>query len=152
MAYLHPNERLNVSTLDGWSDFILLEPLPFRLLDGRLLRGRAGATTDGLSSPKWVKCDLQTTNSFFPTVSHDNFYRGDIEESFDDGATWQPWEPWQYDKSYADAALAELAEANFVPIQEIALLKTAVVDFGQTAWDNDAKLRNTKKTELPATA
>lgn len=145
MAYLHPNQRLTVSTLDGWSEFILLEPLPFRMRDGRLLRSRAGASTDGLSSPKFIKCDLQSTNSFFPTVSHDSFYRGDIEESFDDGATWTAWQPEQYTKEYADNALEELAYDNFVPVAEIMLLKTAVVEFGQAAWDKDAGLRNTIK-------
>lgn len=146
MAYLHPNDRLKVSTLDGYSDFILLEPLPFRLSDGRLLRSRASAQTDGLSSPKFVKCDLQSSNSFFPTVSHDSFYRGDIEESHDDGATWVAWAPDQYTKEYADNALKELAYDNFVPPAEVILLYEAVKNFGQSAWDGDAKVRNTPKS------
>lgn len=145
MAYLHPNSRLNVSTLNGWSDLILLEPLPFRMRDGRLLRSRMGANTDGLSSPKFIKCDLQSTNSFFPTVSHDSFYRGDIEESLDDGVTWAAWKPEQYSKAYADNALQELAYDNFVPPNEIRLLYEAVTLFGQAAWDADAVARNTPK-------
>lgn len=142
MPFLHPNERLKVSTLDGWSDFRLLEPLPWRMRDGRLLRGRAGASTDGLSSQKWNKCYLQSTNSFFPTVAHDNWYRGDIEESIDNGLTWIPWTPAQYRKTDADQALRELAEDNDVPLAEVMLLVEAVVNFGQAAWDGDAQFRN----------
>ena len=142
MGFLHPNERLNVSTLNGWSDFILLECLPFRMRDGRLLRVRAGATTDGLSSPKFVKCDLQSNFSFFPTVAHDGFYRGYIEESFDGGMTWIAWKPEQYNKTYADEALKELAQDNYVPMHEVDALYCAVHFLGQSAWDQDASLRN----------
>jgi len=142
MPFLHPNERLKVSTLDGWSDFILLEPLPWRMRDGRLLRSRAGANTDGLSSPKFIKFDLQSTNSFFPTVAHDAWYRGDIEESFDNGATWTAWQPEQYRKLDADLALHDLALDNGVPPAEVMLLVEAVVNFGQAAWDGDAAERN----------
>lgn len=145
MPYLHPNERLAVATLDGWSDFIMLAPLPWRMRDGRLLRGRKGAGTDGLSGQKWNKLYLQSTNSFFPTVTHDNWYRGDIEESFDNGLTWMAWKPEQYVKAHADAALRELAEDNGVPEAEITLLVDAVVEFGQAAWDADAAQRNTIK-------
>lgn len=153
MSFLRPNARLIVSTFDGWSDFIVFhqegaapgDGLPWRMRDGRLLRGRTGAATDGLSSPKWIKCDLQSTNSFFLTVAHDNWYRGDIEESTDNGLTWVPWKPGQYIKSEADAALRELAEDNFVPQHEIDLLVAAVVEFGQSAWDGDAKFRNQPK-------
>ena len=147
MAFLHPNARLNVATLDGWSDFVLLEPLPFRWR-GRLLRVRAGASTDGLSSPKFVKCDLQSTNSFFPAVAHDGFYRGYIDESLDGGVTWTPWKLEQYVKADADCALAELCEDNFVPPWEAQAIYQAVHECGQAAWDQDALLRaaNCKKT------
>ncbi len=45
-------------------------------------------------------------------------------------------------KRDADAALRELAEDNFVPPAEIALLVAAVVNCGQAAWEADAKYRN----------
>lgn len=142
MAYLRPNSRLNVSTLDGWSDFILLQRLPWHMRDGRLLSSTIGANTDGLSSPKFIKCNLQSTNSFFPTISHDSFYRGDIDESKDEGLTWLPWKPEQYTKQLADQSLKELCEDNFVPQKEIDLIVSAVVEFGQSAWDNDSVSRN----------
>ncbi len=142
MPYIRPNSRLNVSTLDGWSDFILLDRLAWRMRDGRLLSSTIGANTDGLSSPKFVKCNLQSTNSFFPTVSHDSWYRGDIDESFDNGVTWIPWKPHQYIKKDADLALKELSEDNFVPKEEIDIIVGAVVKFGQSAWDGDSILRN----------
>ena len=127
--------------MDGWSDFIQLEPLPWRMRDGRLLRSRTGSGTDGLSSPKFVKCDLQSTNSFFPTVSHDAWYRGNIEESFDNGATWTAWTPAQYVKAEADQALRELATDNDVPAAEVNLLFEAVSRFGDAAWTADAAAR-----------
>jgi hypothetical protein len=141
VPYLHPNERLVVSTLDGWSDFILMQPLPLRTRAGRLLRGRIGATTDGLSSPKFCKCDLQSTNSFFPTVTHDNAYRGDLEESLDGGVTWQAI---RLTKDESDNLLLELCEDNFVPPLEAQAIYQAVYEFGQAAWDNDAALRDAK--------
>lgn len=142
MGFLRPNDRLNVSTLTGWSDFLLLAPLVFQWR-GRLLRVRTGASTDGLSSPKWIKCDLQSTNSFFPTVAHDGFYRGDIEESLDAGKTWNRV---SFEKSEADVALHDLCVDNFVPYDVIELIVTAVVEFGQNAWDADAALRNRPNT------
>jgi len=143
VSFIKPNDRLNVSTLSGWDDFITLEPLPFRMRDGRLLRARAGTHSDGLSSPKFVKCDLQSTNSFFPTVAHDAFFRGYIEESFDDGKTWVAWTPEQYNFDYANDALKELAYDNFVPQTEVSILHAAVSSvFGKKAWDEDAGERN----------
>jgi|GEM_PF-4682673 len=139
MPYLAPNKRLNVSTLDGWSDFTLLEPLPLKTRAGRLLRSRVGAGTDGLSGPKFIKCDLQSGNSFFPAVTHDGAYRGDLEESLDDGATWFPV---QFTKAEADDLLRELCEDNFVPPWEAMAIYDAVAKFGQSAWDADAPLRN----------
>lgn len=138
MPFLHPNEPLKIATLNGF-DGVLLEPLPFRLRCGRLLRVRTGAGTDGLSSPKWIKCDLQTTNSYFPSVAHDGAYRGDLEESPDNGQTWQRAE---FNKMEADAMLHELAEDNFVLPWETKAFYDAVAEFGQQAWDGDAPLRN----------
>ncbi len=140
MGFTRPNDRLPVSTLSGWDDFILLAPLGF-MWRTRLLRVRAGASTDGLSSPKFVKCDLQSTNSFFPTVAHDGFYRGYIDESVDGGVTWTPWRSDQYIKADADSALKDLCEDNFVPEYETDAIVTAVVEFGQAAWNADALLR-----------
>jgi hypothetical protein len=141
MGFLKPNDRLQISTLNGWSDFILLAPLEF-MWHTRMLRVRVGASTDGLSSPKFVKCDLQSTNSFFPAVAHDGFYRGYIDESFDGGVTWKPWTLEQYVKADADCALAELCEDNFVPPYEATAIYQAVHEFGQSAWDQDAVLRS----------
>ena len=143
MPYLHPNERLIVSTLDGWSDFVLMQPLPLRTRSGRLLRGRVGATTDGLSGPKFIKLKLQTTNSFFCTVTHDNGYRGDLEESFDEGQTWQRA---TLTKDEVDALLLELLEDNFVEPWEAKAIYEAVHEFGQKAWDDDAKFRDAVKS------
>ena len=131
--------------MDGWSDFISLEPLPARLSDGRLLRAMTGTHSDGLSGPKFCKCDLQSTNSFFPTFFHDALYRGYIEESLDDGVTWTAWTPDQYTKPYADNALKELCYDNFVPAQECQMIYNAVAQFGQSAWDSDTKERMTVK-------
>jgi|SRR5665213_4466619 len=138
--FLHPNQRLAVSTIDGWNDFVLLAPLEF-MWHSRTLRVRTGAATDGLSSPKFVKCDLQSTNSFFPAVAHDGFYRGYIDESFDNGLTWTPWKLEQYVKADADCALFDLCEDNFVPVDEALLIFEAVHEFGQHAWDQDADAR-----------
>lgn len=143
MPYLRPNDRLVVSTLDGWSDFILQEPLPLKTRDGRFLRGRVGASTDGLSSPKFIKCDLQSTNSFFPTVTHDNSYRGDLEESLDNGVTWNRVD---LTKQECDSLLFELCEDNFVPPWEAKAIYDAVAEFGQKSWDDDAKFRAEAKT------
>ena len=138
MPFLHPNERLKVSTLNGFSDLVLLEPLAFRMRERRLLRCRIGATTDGLSGPKFAKFDLQSTNSFFPAVAHDAAYRGDLEESFDGGGTWTRA---SLTKDEADALLLELCQDNFVPKQEATIIYTAVHLFGQKAWDEDQPLR-----------
>lgn len=140
MGFIRPNDRLKVSTLNGWSDFILLEPLPF-MWRTRTLRVRAGASTDGLSSPKWIKCDLQSTNSFFPTVVHDGFYRGYIEECVSPEGMFQQWARVQFTKDEADDALRELCEDNFVPEYEADALVAAVVEFGQKAWDDESVLR-----------
>ena len=149
MSDLRPNLPLVIDTLDGWSDFTIYQQrgqpansgLPWRTRDGRLLRGRSGGKTDFLSSPKFIKCDLQSTNSGFPTGSHDFLYRGFIDESFDNGVTWTPWKLSQYSKPYADAQLRELSEDNFVPPLEITALVDAVVEFGQAAWDADEASR-----------
>jgi len=156
MGYLHPNAPLVVDTLDGWSDFTIYQQrgqpagsgLPWRMRDGRLLRMRSGGRTDGLSSPKFSKCYLQSTNSFFPTVSHDAWYRGFIDESLDGGVTWTPWAPEKYVKAEADAALRELTEDNFVPPAEINTLVMAVQEFGQAAWDADAASRPDVATRM----
>ena len=140
MGFTKPNDRLKISTINGWSDFILLDPLGF-MWRGRTLRVRAGASTDGLSSPKFVKCDLQSTNSFFPAVAHDGFYRGYIDESLDGGVTWTPWTLAQYVKADADIALFELCEDNFVPPYEAQAIYQAVHEFGQSAWDADLASR-----------
>lgn len=136
MPFLHPNEPLNIATLNGF-DGVLLEPLPFRWR-GRLLRSRTGATTDGLSGPKFLKCDLQSGNSYFPAVGHDGFYRGDIQESFDEGKTWHQA---RFERAAADTALFDLCRDNLVPDLEAKAIYEAVHEFGQAAWDADAPLR-----------
>jgi hypothetical protein len=150
MPFIYPNNRLIVSTLDGWSDFIIYNQvglpddsgLPFRMRDGRLLRMRSGGNTDFLSSPKFIKCNLQSTNSAFPTAAHDAFYRGYIDESLNEGVLWSQWKIEQYNKEEADLALQHLAEDNFVPAEEVKLLVDAVIEFGQTAWNSDSIQRN----------
>ena len=139
MPFLHPNNRLKVATLDGWSDFIQLEPLAFRTRAGRLLQAVYGATTDGLSGPKFAKCDLQSSNSFFPAVAHDAAYRGNLAESLDNGVTWTPV---VMTKAEADALLLELCMDNGVPPFESQIIFDAVVEFGAAAWAADAPLRN----------
>ncbi len=141
--FLSPNSRVTVTTLDGYSDFILPEAaLPFRLKDGRLFRVRAGCPTDGLTSPKFVKLYLQGSNSFFPAVAHDAFYRGFIEEETCVGACGLTWTRRQFTKDYADAALLELCVANGVPALESEMIFKAVQEFGLSAWNEDAPLRD----------
>jgi len=142
MPFLEPNRRLLVSTLDGWSDFVLGQPLAFATRSGRLLRCRVGATTDGLSSPKFVKCDLQNSCTFFPAVAHDGAYRGDLEESFDKGVTWSPA---KLSKVEADDLLLELLEDNGVPGDTADIIYEAVAKFGQSSWDADEALREAPK-------
>ena len=138
MPFLHPNQPLAVTTIDG-INFVSCEPLPARLRNGRLLRVRTGAPSDGLSSPKFIKCDLQTTNSFYPAYFHDGGYRGYIEESFDHGATWQPV---QLTKAEADDALLELCLDKGEAPELAQAIYEAVNLGGQSAWDENAELRN----------
>jgi hypothetical protein len=143
--FLAPNARLLVSTLDGYSDFILpAAALPFRLQDGRLFRVRAGCPTDGLTSPKFIKLYLQDTNSFFPAVAHDAFYRGFIEQNVLPacGSGISPdWTRQQFTKDYADAALLELCLSNGVSAVVSQMIFDAVQEFGLAAWNADAPLR-----------
>lgn len=131
--FLRPNLPIDVSVLNG-TDMQLLEPLAFRLRSGRLLRCAVGSTTDGLSSPKFVKLNLQDTNSFFPAVAHDSGYRDTLEESHDNGATWQHI---TLTKQECDSMIYELCQDNGVPEDESKLIFIAVSEFGQESFDKD---------------
>jgi hypothetical protein len=135
MPFLAPNKPLANDCLDG-TDMQLTEPLPFRLRNGRLLRCAVNSTTDGLSSPKFVKLDLQNTNSFYPAVAHDAGYRDTLEESLDNGATWAHV---TLSKSDCDLMLYELCQDNFVPEDEAKLIFVAVSEFGQSSFEADRK-------------
>ena len=140
MPFLHPNQPIQVVTIDG-VNFGLLEPLPFRLRDGRLLRVKLGATTDGLSAPHFTKYTLQTTNSFYPAVAHDGFYRDCLEISKDEGVTWSDYPVPRTDeaKDDADHCLHELAVDNGVTEEMANVLYFAVQEFGKPAFDKRGK-------------
>lgn len=133
MPFLRPNAPLAVTCLDG-TNMTLEVPLPFRLRSSRLLRCASGSTTDGLSGPKFAKLDIQSTNSFYPAVAHDAGYRDTIEESSDNGATWNHV---TLTKQECDQMLYELCQDNGVPEDEAKLIFIAVSEFGQTAFDGD---------------
>jgi hypothetical protein len=133
MPFLHPNEPLQNSCLDG-TNMTLLTALPFRLRSSRLLRCAVGSTTDGLSAPKFAKLDIQSTNSFYPAVAHDAGYRDTLEESSDNGATWVHV---TLSKQECDSMLYELCQDNSVPEDEAKLIFIAVSEFGQPSFDKD---------------
>ena len=135
MPLLRPNDPIFVTVIDG-TNMTLVAPLEVKTRSGRLLRARAGSTTDGLSAPKFIKLALQSTNSFAPAVIHDAAYRDTLEESTDGGVTWTAV---TLDKPASDTLLLELCEANGVPPDEAKLIYTAVSDFGQTSFDADRK-------------
>lgn len=139
MPFLRPNEPLKVAVLNGWNFKTLTEDgSEVRLRNGRLLRGRTGATTDGLSGPKWIKARIQDDNTFKPACIHDFGYHWQLEESFDAGMNWQRIRPT---KDEVDAILFELCLDNNVPAWECKAIYEAVHEFGQKAWDDDAPLR-----------
>jgi len=140
---------IDSSSLDFWSDFTIYQAgwrsCQFRPAVAHPRRSAASRTLwrqDGLFKfAKIHQVRPASTNSGFPTGSHDFLYRGFIDESFDNGVTWTPWKLSQYSKPYADAQLRELSEDNFVPPLEITALVDAVVEFGQAAWDADEASR-----------
>ena len=133
MGFIRPNQPLKVETLDGFNA-PALEPLPFRLADGRYLRAKAGATSDGLSSPKFAKCNLQDGRTYFPARAHDAGYRDELEQSLDEGATWQPV---TLGKTDCDNLLLELCRAQGVPEMEAQTIYNAVKYFGQSSFAKD---------------
>ena len=134
MPFIYPNKPLNVLCLDGTNMTFVGAQLEFRLRDGRHLRGADLSTTDGLSAPKFVKLNLQSTNSFFPAVAHDCGYRDTLEECIEGG-----WTHVTLTKQECDNMLYELCQDNFVPEDEAKLIYTAVAEFGQSSFDNDRK-------------
>jgi hypothetical protein len=117
-------------------DFILLEPLKCMVWSGHLFRMIAGATSDGLSGGKLIKCCFQDEHTFLPAVFHDGCYRGFIEESLDKGLTWQ-----KVDISRLDAD--ELLRENMLDMgasdEEAGCVYSGVRWFGQQAFDDDRK-------------
>lgn len=137
--FLKPNEPLAVTCLDGTNMTLILPGPWFRLRDGRLLRGAVKSFTDGLSSGKFDKLYIQSTNNFFPATSHDFFYHNSLEISSDNGVTWQPYNVpnTRTAKNNADNALWELCVDNGVPADEARLIYLAVHEFGDKAWIAD---------------
>ena len=143
MPFLRPNDPIFVTVIDG-TNMTLVAPLEVKTRAGRLLRARAGSTTDGLSAPKYVKLDLQSSASFEPAVIHDAGYRDTLEESLDGGNTWAHV---TLDKATCDELLRELCEDNGVPADEAKLIYVAVAEFGQTSFDADRKNLTQPKTQ-----
>jgi hypothetical protein len=135
MPFIRPNDPILVATIDG-TNLTLAAPLEARTRSGRLLRAKTGSTTDGLSAPKFIKLNLQNTDSFQPAVMHDAAYRDTVEESVDGGATWNPV---TLDKAESDLLLLELCEDNGVPLGESRAIYNAVSYFGQSSFDQDRK-------------
>ena len=78
--------------------------------------------------------NLQSTNTFFPTVAHDCGYRDTLEEF--DGTNWNHI---TLTRQECDDLLLELMQDNFTPEDEAKLVYTVVSEFGQAAFNNDRK-------------
>jgi hypothetical protein len=111
--------------------------LETRLRSGRLFRGADSSTTDGLSAPKFVKLNIQSTNSFLPAVWHDCGYRDTLEEFIN-----EVWVHVTLSKQECDSGLLELCQDNFVPEDEAKLIYIAVNEFGQSSFDSDRGIKS----------
>jgi hypothetical protein len=87
-----------------------------------------------MSGGGFVKAVFQDTNTFYCTIPHDGAYQDVLEESLDDGVTWNPV---TLSKEESDAMLYELCIDNGTPPDKAKKIYEGVKLFGRAAFDAD---------------
>ena len=132
------NQTLNVASSDG-QNVILLEPLIYVRKDGITIRNRAGATSDGLSTPRIVWDILPPFGKpWFSGIIHDGGYRGTLEILTPAG-NWMPLPLAYCDEAYCDSLIKEAMESQGVNALEVETIFVALKECGWRAFDEDRK-------------
>lgn len=126
---------LTVSTGDG-RNCTLLEPLTFVRKDGSMIRIRAGATTDGASTPPelWV-VEPPFGKRWFSYIIHDGAYRNTLELLRAD----HTWIPITLNEEQANELLRECMESQGSTFEEREAFFLALNEFGEKAFEEDRK-------------
>lgn len=141
------NVRLNVQTVDGLDD-TLLEPLVFRTATGVWLRAPIGSTTDGLSTPKFIRLlpgyDA-TGDDWWSGVIHDSAYRNFLEIKNYEGEWKRAW----FSQPRADALILEAMRTQGVGFTRRHIIYFALRAFGSFAFKGD-RIDAAKRAEVVA--
>jgi hypothetical protein len=135
MKHGFQNKTLDVKTRDGLDD-MLLEPLYFFDRIERHYRAPTGSTTDGLSTPKFVRIlpgfDA-TGDDWWSGVLHDAAYRDSLEIRLAEGV----WEKAHLTQAQSDALILEAMQTQKVGAVRRYTIYYALRLFGSIAFKKD---------------
>lgn len=113
-----------IRTKDG-TNVVVLEPLEFKRPSGEIITVIAGATSDGVSSPRWAWAAVPPFGAWWLAgVLHDACYRMQTR-------------PLIVDRAIADTIFLEALTFCRVPGPIRLALYEAVHHFGEAAWIKD---------------
>ena len=127
------NKTLLIRTNDG-DDDVLMEPLYFDSARGTY-RAPTGSTTDGLSTPKWIRILPgydSTGDDWLSGVLHDSSYRDQLEV-FQDGI----WQLAHLVQKECDDLILEAMTSQGVGWLRRSNIYRALRMFGKAAFDED---------------
>lgn len=124
MTYGFDTPEIAVSTTDG-VNVVVLASFRFTRPSGEVIVVRTGATSDGVSSPRWAWAAVPPFGAWWkPGVLHDAIYRMQTL-------------PLVVDREVADQIFLEALMVCNVPAIIAQTLWQAVHHFGEAAWIKD---------------